>query len=314
MAGINQGRPELAVGEPIRLGNNDEFEIEQHPISDRLIIRDTQNGKVAYVRKERGGSIGGDGVLIKSLKEGKPMADDGRVYDTVQQAERSASSWVFVPPGTYNENLVVTTDGLTLRGSGYNTLIDGNNGTAVNINADNVSVSSLSLQNSTNIVVCTATSTSGTFLENVTVRTTPDYAIIVDADATVVNCTVDEAGTNSSNFARAFDTRGENCILNGCKFLASDSANAANNASDTAGNNIVANCIFRNPGGNAMQTNGGNQIIIGNRVIGSGATGIFITNDNCIVANNRVSDSANTDIGDNATGTLLDGNLTGASN
>jgi hypothetical protein len=55
---------------------------------------------------------------------------------------------------------------------------------------------------------------------------------------------------------------------------------------------------------------GADSIVIGNRVINSGRYGIATFHNNTIIANNRVSDSSDTDISNQGSGTVLDGNLT----
>lgn len=316
MTGINQGTPEAAIGEPIRLGSNNEFEIEQHPVSDRLIIRDTVNGKVAYIRAERGGQIGGDGVLVKALKEGKPMADDGRTYDTIQQAERAASSWVFVPPGTFTENPTITTDGLTLRGSGYNTLIDGQQiDHALTNKADNVTIENLSVRTggSSNNKNGITNSADDVLINSVTVREAGELGIRCDEgddtnNVTVVNCTIGphhEQGISPSNSGG---------VVVGNIVSMGEKHGIHQNGTPGA---IIANNIVDGTS-SASNANGirgeGDSILIGNRIISASEDGIKMTGDNSIIANNRISDSGNSDIDDNGTGTVLDANLTGASN
>jgi len=316
MAGINQGTPETAVGEPIRLGSNNEFEIEQHPASDRLIIRDTVNGKVAYVRKERGGTIGGDGVLIRALREGKPMADDGRTYDTIQEAERQASSWVFVPPGTFNENVTINTKGLTLRGSGYNTIIDGGTNIAVNISSNNVTVMNIQASNegdgsdTTNTIEIFA---SGVCIQNIHIPLSGRSAIYISQgykNNSIINTTVEESRLWGIN------VEGNRNIVSGCNV-----SNASTGDDDFGdcyrfgdGNeNIIANCIA-NPGADTRfsinyDQSCNNNICIGNRSLDGADINEQISCENNIIANNRAQD-----IRVFGTGTLLDGNLTGASN
>jgi parallel beta-helix repeat protein len=312
MAGINQGRPELAVGEPIRLGNNDEFEIEQHPVSDRLIIRDTVNGKVAYVRKERGGQIGGDGVLIKALKEGKPMADDGRTYDTIQQAERAANGWVFVPPGTFEENISVTTEGLTIRGSGRNTVVDGleKGPPAIEIDTTDVTVKDIAVRTTTGAggvpLGCDPDKASNVTLNRVHSLESGSRGLRVHGDnALIVNCRV-ENPDNHGIIARSNNQIIVNNYITSGEFQAIFS---------NGNGGVIANNIVNNPD-SSINARTDDQIIIGNRVINSAVDGIAVDSgvSNTIIANNRVSGSNKSDIDDQGTGTLLDANLTGASN
>lgn len=311
MAGINQGVPETAIGEPIRLGSNNEFEIEQHPVSDRLIIRDTVNGKVAYVRKERGGQIGGDGVLIKALKEGKPMADDGRTYDTIQQAEREASSWVFVPPGTYNETVNISTDGLTLQGCGYNTYIHPPSGPAIEASYDsdieqNATVKNLRTRSEDDFCILLNEFTNPNVLNVYASTDTANGSDVIRADGgTIVNCRVTESGRNS---IATFDPR---TTVSGCVISGTNGGDAINISS---GNALVSNNVIRQVNSTGILIKSNSNIVVANRVIDAENDGIGIEESDCIVANNRVSDSTNADIDDNGTNTLLDGNLTGASN
>jgi parallel beta-helix repeat protein len=314
MAGITQGEPDLAVGEPIRLGNNDEFEIEHHPISDRLIIRDTVNGKVAYVRKDEGGQIGGDGRLVEALKNDEPMADDGRTYPTIQEAERNASTWVFVPPATFNESVTIETDGLTLRGCGYNTLISlSSSNNAVTINADNVSIKNLSIKTTDSNSDCIASGSDTAddlSVENITFRDAGYHAMFAYANVNGINWSVINCRVETCNRGFALNN---GSIVKGC--IVNDGSNNIflSNKGNVAESGIVANNIVSN-GGDGIETQIDTTIIVGNRVQNN-SEGIVIVGkgDDCLVANNRIADST-TAIDDNSGTALLDGNLTGASN
>jgi hypothetical protein len=319
MAGINQGRPETAIGEPIRFGDDLDFEIEQHPISDRLIIRDTANGKEAYVRADRGGSIGGDGVLIKALKEGKPVADDGRTHDTIQQAERAASSFVFVPPGTFNENVTIDTEGLTLRGSGHNTFIDGGaSSNAISVNADNVTLSHLSAStdrdgqnNITNPVAIKGVDANNVSAISVTIRDSGGFSgILFGDDVLMNNCRVEQcAGKGLVGGTRA--------IFNSCivRNVGQGTDRTFSDSIRGVGSSITANCIVdSNTSEDGIQPAGDNNIVIGCRIMNIDNEGLQVNGNDNILANNRVSDSGGSDISDAGAGNLLDGNLTGPSN
>lgn len=303
MTGINQGRPEVAIGEPIRLGSNNEFEIEQHPVSDRLIIRDTVNGKVAYVRKERGGQIGGDGVLVKALKEGKPVADDGRAHDTIQQAERAASGWVFVPPGTFNESVTIDTEGLTLRGSGYNTLIDSGDSISISIVSDNVVCKNVRTLSTSSVAGIKVNGRNNTIQS---VRATAnDYAI---------RASFSGVSKNIYNNVSVTDARGGMILNVGEQNIVSNcNINQVNVGVRGGKNDLIINNIIYNTTADSIRVDE-NCVVGGNRLINAGDNGIQIYKRNNLIFNNRVSDSTNADINDFGTGTILDGNLTGASN
>lgn len=314
MTGINQGRPEVAIGEPIRLGSNNEFEIEQHPVSDRLIIRDTVNGKVAYVRKERGGQIGGDGVLVKALKEGKPVADDGRTHDTIQQAERAASGWVFVPPGTFNEYVDLQTEGLLIQGAGYGSYIYTDTNATLGVHESNITIRGLSLERTPSggghAIDSRSSDVENTHVENTHIRASDGNGINLKGNGKhhIIGCNVKECSGS------AIDVGGGQSVVshNICKAPTQTVFCITLRGDDAV---CVSNMTFYGDEGIHNASNSNNQLIGGNRVRGTDDKGIKIgDSNNCIVFNNRVSVAANSAILDFGTGTILDGNLTGASN
>lgn len=312
----------MAIGEPIRLGSNNEFEIEQHPISDELIIKDTVNGKVAYVKKDADGQIGGDGVLIESLKQGKPMADDGRTYDTIQEAEYAATGWVFVPPGTYDESVRITTDGLTLQGAGFGSFIQNtaDDSNAVDFSStDSVTVRNLSME-------CAGTASSNEAVVRAAFGTTKDPSLVncwirgsangrgvrleePDGSLKIVNNIIENTAVDQN----AIHPPGPQGIIAGNIIRNTGTAIGDNNNSDGL---IIANNIIDGPDGSGIEASDKHVLIIGNRVMNATDDGIRVLGaaTNTLVANNRVSGSTNQDIEDSGTGTIIDGNLTGLSN
>jgi len=228
----------------------------------------------------------------------------------VQEAENAASAFVFVPPGTFNESVTIDTEGLTLLGSSRATVINGGGSQALTIDNTNVTVESISVQ------------------------TTPDGSF-GGADAYHINAT----GTDSkiiSCHSKQSDGFGINCeaddvLISNCTILDTDSfavlltgtrcvltssilkGNAGANTSNTD-NCIITNNIMDTEDG-AVNLNDNDHLLGGNRIMSNGSQGVEISFDctDVIVFNNRVS-GATTDIDDNGTGTVLDGNLTGASN
>ena len=301
MAGITNGRPDLAVGEPIHLGDN--FKIEQHPVSDRLIIRDTASGKVAYVRAERGGEIGGDGVLIKALKESKPMADDGRTYDTIQEAERAASSWVFVPPGTYNEPVEVKTQGITIKGCGRSTIITGTNHRPIRLSANNITILDLSVnnENSSPAIQGVNTSQTGLHIENVNVLESGGRGFNIRAsDCTLLNCRANNTADRGIQY-------GPNNIVSGCIVKNTEEAGITPR-SNSDSSCIISNNIVINSSGNGGIRENNSGIIVGN-VVKDSTVGIEASSTDSIVANNRVTNSTDSDFSDSGTNVLFAGNL-----
>lgn len=308
MAGINQGMPEVAVGEPVTLGSNDEYELEQDPVSDKLIVHDTVNNTEAYLRPETSQGLGQEGAFLRSLINGKPLADDGRTYATVQEAEQAANGWMFVPPGTFAENVTVDTEGLTITGAGYGTFIDGGtSGHGIHIKENNVTVQDLSAATTSGntadyepVVSQGATTT----VQNVVVRDADDNGIrLLEKDAMAINCRV----TSADGAGIKVEAGG---IVAGCAIKSADFGINTQNEGHILSNNVITGS-----GTDGINLNSPDNIVIGNRIHNSGDNGLQVGSkaDN-IVANNRISGSTNSDLLDNGTGTLLDANVTGLAN
>lgn len=243
-------------------------------------------------------------MLANSLAERKPLADDGALHDTVQGAVDAATGFVFVPPGTFNESVTISTDGLMLMGSGDGTLIDGGtSGAGVNIAKSNISVRNMKVQSSANSSFDGVFHSGGisVLVENVTVTESGDNGIAMTNEAIVRNCTVKNTGDRGL-------TSGDKCIISN-----NTVDNAGSVALTTGSDSIVSNNIVKNTNNNGIQINGDDTVAIGNRSINNERGLITFSNDN-IFANNRLSDNSSSDITDAGTGTVLDGNLTGPSN
>lgn len=260
---------------------------------------------------------GVEAMLANSLRERKPLADDGSLYDTVQAAENAASSFVFVPPGTFNESVTIDTAGLTLLGSGRATLINGLNiDHAIEVNAANVTVENLSVQTTSggganyDGVNVFASGTNST-IKCVTVRDSDDSGIQVNADdVNVSNCFIEACD------GRSISVAGVRVIVSSCHIDVS--SGGGDLVFDETDDGIIENNVqvsgTANNGIYVRNSPSADCIVIGNRVANADTYGIIVQGDDNIVANNRVSDSGNTDVSDQGTGTTLDANLTGTSN
>jgi hypothetical protein len=249
-------------------------------------------------------------TLSNCLKEGKPLADTGDLYSTIQDAENAASSWVFVPPGTFNESVSIDTAGLTIAGAGYDTLIDGGTTNhAVEVTANDVTVTDLSVKTtagSGNTYNGVQISSGGCNVVSVVVRDSDHRGIRVSTNCKVINCRIEStdsdgiySGNRSENPIYAHNVI-RNCGGYGIHVVAVDA--------------IVACNIINDPNSLGIFDNRHDEIYIGNRIINASDHGIYTKGADNIIANNRVSDSTNSDLSDEGSGTLLDANLTGASN
>jgi parallel beta-helix repeat protein len=312
MTKLSNDKVELGKGKKVKLGSNSAYEVWHNPVTDQLEIIDTSNNSRAFVDKEDRGQIGGNGTFIKALKNGEPMADTGKTYSTVQGAVDAASSWVFVPPGTYNESVTVETEGLTLRGAGYNTHIDGGTiGTALDIKGSDVNVSNLSVKTNSgggNNYAGISSSGERTVVEGCWVRDSDGSGIVFGGDySRIVNCKVEGADDTG------LYPNGEHNIAKGCIVNNIDASGIKSYANDT----IVVNNIIFNAGNRGIRMGASSDNVVGgNRIHNSTDDGIRTGGNSAdnILFNNRVSDSGGTDIESGGTGDVTDGNLTGAAN
>jgi len=96
--------------EEARFGADTDFATRFDSANTRLELEDLTNSTVGYVPQNVGTDLVG-GKFAETVAEGKALADDGNVYDSIQEAENNASSWVKVGPGDFRES--VTNDTLT---------------------------------------------------------------------------------------------------------------------------------------------------------------------------------------------------------
>jgi len=262
-----------------------------------------------------GGNSPVTAMLANSLKERKPLADTGELYDSIQAAENDASAFIFVPPGTFNESVTIDTAGLTLLGSGRATLINGGtSGDAITIGVSNVTVSNLSVQTTagagnTYRGVLASTGANRCTIRNVTVRDSDNAGIEFQAgaDHTVVNCTVENSDGNG-----IYTTGSPRCIIIG-NLLTNNGGDQNDSGIDIRSNDTIAvNNIVQNSAQHNVYIGpaADDSLIGGNRLINGGDHGIRDRAVDSILFNNRVSDATNGDISSDNNGTL-DGNLTG---
>lgn len=254
-----------------------------------------------------------DSSIASVLSEGEVLADDGEQYASIQDAVDASDGWTFVGPGTYYENVTIDKDDFTLKGAGYDTLIDGGTtGNSISIISENVVVTDLSVRTSPDSgkfihgIFDNRNNAKGATIKNVTVRDSSGSGIRLfnSTDVIITNCKIETA----ENLGILTSTRG---IVSNCKVLGTRNSVGIYIVDDDA---IIVNNLIKSVAGNSIRSGGNDQIVGGNRIINSGEDGIIIQKSDSIVFNNRISDSVNQDINDNGTGTVTDGNLTGSAN
>jgi hypothetical protein len=250
------------------------------------------------------------------LSNGEVLADNGEIYTSVQTAVDNSTGFVFVGPGTFNENVTISTEGLTLEGVGDNSTIEGTEGSTLTVNADNATIRNLSVN-----IIASSTSFPNCILYN-GLRGVVDSvgfgATVSNDSATfgvsgksggvgliVKNCLIDSPELNIAIAPDDESIVTNNIILNG-------GVGIGLRSDGVVANNIISNMSKQGViSGTSSRTD---NIVIGNRIIDCSDAGIRTFGADTIIANNRVSGSGSGDIDDQGTGTVLDGNLTGASN
>jgi hypothetical protein len=287
--------------EETEFGSNGDYGISYSSGNDRLEINDKINSAISYVPRGRSGSLV-KGRFGQTVAEGKVLADDGNIYDSVQAAVNNASSWVRIGEGRFNEGVTIDTAGLNVIGSGRKTIVHANSGPTIDITGSDVLVRGLKINSES------------------------DDGIEIHSDrGKVRTCRFETIGEN------AVDVRASDCIVNNSRF-GNNIGNIALNFG--AGNRVVfANNIVKNASnigvylsqhdalvaanyiegsknhGVRAHSTGNDSIILGNRIHDSSKDGIHIDADDCIVANNRISNSGGQNIDDDGSNTTLDGNL-----
>jgi hypothetical protein len=260
---------------------------------------------ITHVPKNSSGSL--FPTDLGDVLQGKALADDGNIYDSVQTAVDNATGYVFIGPGTFNESVTVSTAGMMIEGSGYDTRIDGGTtGHAIDIQAANVTVQDLSVKTTSgggnNYDGLNGNSNS--IIQNIGCTESSRLGLTTGKESIISDCRI---GTNveGSGVVAGNKSVVKSCVLNSPGFvgiLANShdcviSSNLVNGTDGSHGINADADCV-----------------IIGNRIHSAGDDGIRNTSNDVIMANNRISDSGGSNITDTGSGTVKDDNLKGSAN
>lgn len=205
------------------------------------------------------------------------IADNTDKYATVQEALTNATTHVTVLPGTYVENLSVTTAGLTIEGFGRSTVIDGGPDlNAIEVQASDVTIRNLVARTDSggyNGIKTISGSGVGCTIEGVRIPQTGYYGIYLDAEyGTVRDCEIEntaDAGVLAGvNNQRIENTRMESCYqgitnwgndvsIRGVNVLASGWTGIY----DEGARSSITDCRVTNSAGRGIQLYGTNQLI-----------------------------------------------------
>jgi pectin methylesterase-like acyl-CoA thioesterase len=242
-----------------------------------------------------------EGKYAQTVAEGKALADDGDVYDSIQMAVDNASSYVKVGPGEFRESVTIDTAGLTLQGSGERTLIDGNSRRSIYITKSDVSIINVSLL-SIGSDALLIDGVSNIIVKGCLFRDNNSYGFNYTNNCSEIVITNSKVETGNGGFR--VPTR--SIVNNNDIFETRSNAGIIPGAADDC---IVSNNRVFNSAEIGVKPTGNDCIIIGNRIFNSDKNGVNCFNStDSIVANNRISASGSTDIV-TGTGTLLDSNL-----
>lgn len=302
MATFNVDSLDFVDDEEVRTGDSDEFATRYDSGNDRLEIEDLPNATAAHLPRDVGTDLVG-GKVAETVSEGKALADDGTVYESIQVAVNNASSWVKVGPGSFDERVTISTADLSLVGCGTRTHIRG----GIKVSAENTAVSNVQL--SANIIDADAyfadADSPNADVTNVSVLSSPDDGIVVDGGESVVSgCTVEDVGGVGINAGGFRTTVAQNTVEN------AGSGGIVSSGFDNTGDCLFCyNRVFDIPA-DGMNIYAVDSVIQGNTVVGSRDMGIKAGFAGMIVANNRVVNSGEQDIGTVDSDILSVGNQT----
>lgn len=307
------------AGQTLELGDGDVLELGQYQLSfdtgnNRMEIRNSANNNITHVAKNQSGSLFPSDFA--DVLAGQALADDGTLHSTVQAAENAASGWVFVGPGSFTESVSLDTAGLSLIGSGRDTVVGtSDTSDAIGLGANDLHIESLHVdqQNGGNCIDTNDFAGQRATITNVSMHGSGSAGLRLYAytDITVSNVRVTDAGPGI-----IYGTGGHRGVATNMHIDASGLADGTSDGVQVfeADDLLISDSVVTNLPDFGMVIDGNDCVVIGNRVDNAANDGIDIRNTDNIIANNRISGSGNADIDDQGTGTVLDANVTGAAN
>lgn len=215
--------------------------------------------------------------------------DFSSIQDAIDHA--STGDAVLVGPGTFEENVVIDVQDLTLRGVGVASLVDGGvSGRAILVEADGVTIRDMGAQTtkgggSAHGAIEDVAGVSDLTVDTVTVPESDDDGFVVRADdLTLMNITVEQADDNGIVINATCDRfKIADCDIR------TDVTDVGINAAGDDG--TISGTIVDSVGANGVILAGNDITCTGNQVMGmdGGSHGIDVNGTNCVVVGNRVS-------------------------
>lgn len=242
--------------------------------------------------------------VSQAFKNGKVIADDGNAFNTVQGAVDAADSIVKIPPETFKEQVTVTTNGLTIVGSGYNTKVNGTDWRAFYVQGSDITITNLSVLTQPGgggYEAIRQESGTDIMIKDVVVRDSEFYPIRTDgSNALIQNVNIEQSNTNMGMVLRGNRTIVDSCFANNiqCFDLKGDDSVAINCIANQGyrgftitGNDCVINgCISYKIGDIGIDINGTDDIVVNNRMNTGNNSAINTFNaTNPLVRDNKIS-------------------------
>jgi hypothetical protein len=246
--------------------------------------------------------------VSQAFKNGKVIADDGNAFDTVQGAVDASNSIVKIPPETFNESVTVNTDGLTIIGSGENSIIDGGSNNGITVESAYVRLQNLHARKDNedgNKHAINGDSSTDLVIKNCKASGGHRAIRSISVGTKIIGCKI----RNAYSYAIS---AGDESIIVGNDVEGSPADTHGIQLPGSVSDCIVANNVVKGYNRNIRLSTGGadsaDNVIYGNRCINGGSFGIEIGagTDNLVI-NNRTDNT----VADGGSGNIVRDNITG---
>jgi hypothetical protein len=256
--------------EETEFGSDGDYGMSYSSGNDRLEIADKINSATSYIPRGRSGSLV-KGRFGQTVAEGKAMADNGEVYDSVQPAVDAASSFVRIGPGRFEEQVSINTAGLTVSGSGDNTIISQTGRNTIHVNAPDVTMTNFSVFNG--------------IIDGLS-----HFAINAN-DSSADRCTIRDVTIRKSDSIAINPYDGSSMrnewIMDSIRVVENGLPDTDSQAIFVSNRGIFTNSIIEFSGGIAVDNNNG-SIVVGNHILSGTRGGIYANQPDTVIGYNRI--------------------------
>ncbi len=244
---------------------------------DSVLLKDGQVS-LSNAANASGEALRWDESMHYYLSQARPFNSKGNSFATVQAAidDLAGDGWVFVPAGTWSENLHITDSNVVLFGAGWASIIDGaTSDHAIHASGANVVIRDLQCKTTAGggqAYNGLYTSSAKARIENVYVSQSDNVGMaIYGAGAIVSHCWIDNSDVEAMFIV------GRSRVVDS---IITNAATVGVNVWDGADNSQIL--------GNYIDTTGNDGI------------GVHTDADNCVIVGNRITNWTNEAIDDNS--------------